>query len=422
MTQPPTAAPRRQISRNTGVAVDGFECRFLSPPTEDLLCVLCNSLMSSPLAFPCCQRAIMCQSCAELLNACPVCGTKFGKSVRDAGRDAAIRTLKVVCKNRRSGCTWEGELQEYKEHSLCCPFDLLGCPNRCSTQQFLPRKDVQYHLKDECPSRTVACEYCGVTGKFCFITADHLDECLRCVVECDCGKSYVRGEKRFHQASCPKAVIRCKYAELGCEAMMRREEMQQHSDDALSHLHLGLETAITLKSLLNVVPISFRMDDFYKHRNTPDLIWYSPGFYTQRRGYKMCISVNASGHASAKGTHFSVYVHLMSGEYDDFLVWPFQGSVKIELLNQLANSEHFAYTAEFVGQKHEKHNSRVVKGIRSHCGLGEERFLPHTVLGHNPTRPCQYLKDNCLYFRVSEVSEDKSNCSWLTCALRCNTN
>ena len=198
--------------------------------------------------------------------------------------------------------------------------------------------------------------------------------------------------------------------------------MDKHNEDALSHLHLGLETAVTLKSLLNVVPIVFQMEDFYKHRNTPDLIWYSPGFYTQKRGYKLCLSVNASGHASGKGTHFSMYVHLMSGEYDDALMWPFQGVVKIELLNQMANSEHFVYHAEFVGQKHEKHNSRVVKGVRSHCGLGEDKFLPYTVLGHNPTRHCQYLKDNCLYFKVSEVSEHESNRSWLTCALKCSLN
>lgn len=336
--------------------------------------------------------------------------------------DTTIQMLKVICKNRRSGCTWEGELQEYREHSLCCQFDLVCCPNRCSSQQFLLRKDTQDHLKWECPSRVTECEHCGASGKFSFIATDHLDHCPRCVVECECGKSYVRGEKRFHYASCPKAVIRCKYAELGCDVMLRREEMEKHNEEALAHLHLGLETAVTLKSLLNVVPIVFHMDDFYKHRNTTDLIWYSPGFYTQRRGYKMCLSVNASGHASAKGTHFSVYVHLMSGEYDDTLVWPFQGVVKIELLNQLANSEHFVYGAEFVGQKHEKHNSRVMKGLRSHCGLGEDKFLPYTVLGHNPTRKCQYLKDNCLYFRVSEVSEHESNRSWLTCALRCNPN
>lgn len=404
------------------MVVPGFECRFLTPPSEDLLCVLCNSLMNAPLAFPCCQRAIMCHSCAELLKACPVCGTKFGKSVFDTNRDTTIQSLSVICKNKRNGCTWEGQLLEYKEHSLCCQYDLLCCPNRCSAKQFLLRKDVQDHLKQECPLRVTACEHCAATGKFSFITTDHLDHCPRCVVECQCGKSYVRAEKRFHQASCPEAVIRCKYAELGCEVMLRRKEMQQHSDDSVSHLRIGLETIVTMKSLLNVVPLVFVMDDFYKHRNTLDLIWYSPAFYSQRRGYKMCLSVNASGHASAKGTHFSVYVHLMSGEYDDLLVWPFQGVVKIELLNQLANSEHFAYNVEFVGQKHEKHNSRVMKGMRSHCGLGEDRFLPYTVLGHNATRHCQYLKDDRLYFRVSEVVEHEATCSWLTCALRCNSN
>ena len=28
-----------------------------------------------------------------------------------------------------------------------------------------------------------------------------------------------------------------------------------------------------------------------------------------------------------EGTHVSVYVHLMSGEIDDFLAWPFKGKI-----------------------------------------------------------------------------------------------
>jgi len=35
----------------------------------------------------------------------------------------------------------------------------------------------------------------------------------------------------------------------------------------------------------------------------------------------------AAGSGPGKGTHISVYIHLMRGEYDEFLQWPFHGDV-----------------------------------------------------------------------------------------------
>lgn len=62
---------------------------------------------------------------------------------------------------------------------------------------------------------------------------------------------------------------------------------------------------------------------------------YSPGFYTSPQGYRICIRVNLDGVESAQGTHLSLFVHLMKGENDELLNWPFAGVITLTVVNQV---------------------------------------------------------------------------------------
>ena len=70
--------------------------------------------------------------------------------------------------------------------------------------------------------------------------------------------------------------------------------------------------------------------------------WYSDSVYSHFGGYKMCLRVGANGDegTEGKGTHISVYVYLMRGDNDDNLKWPFEGTIKVSLLNQLEDGQH----------------------------------------------------------------------------------
>ena len=59
---------------------------------------------------------------------------------------------------------------------------------------------------------------------------------------------------------------------------------------------------------------------------------YSPPFYYF--GYKFRLWFHPNGYSSGKDTHLSVYLHLLKGEYDDKLSWPFQKIVKVTLIDQ----------------------------------------------------------------------------------------
>ena len=47
--------------------------------------------------------------------------------------------------------------------------------------------------------------------------------------------------------------------------------------------------------------------------------------------YMMCLKVYANGQGDGKGTHVTVAVCLMRGEFDDLLKWPFRGDFTIQL-------------------------------------------------------------------------------------------
>ena len=118
----------------------------------------------------------------------------------------------------------------------------------------------------------------------------------------------------------------------------------------------------------------------------------------------MCLRIDANGSGDGKRFYVSVLVHVMRGEFDDHLRWPFQGDITIELLNRLENKDHYATTIRFSG-KSDAVCGRVLYRERAGTGWRCSRFIPHTDLDFTRTsnKRCQYLKANTLCFRVSSV-------------------
>ena len=90
----------------------------------------------------------------------------------------------------------------------------------------------------------------------------------------------------------------------------------------------------------------------------------------------------------------------MRGEFDDHLKWPFRGDVTIQLLDQQDDKNHQTGTAHFNDKTPDSVAERVTSGERA-SGWGVGTFIPHSELGHNPATNCQYLMNDCLYFKVS---------------------
>jgi TNF receptor-associated factor 4 len=161
---------------------------------------------------------------------------------------------------------------------------------------------------------------------------------------------------------------------------------------------MAIDTVSELKAKLVEHDASVIILKNFEQLRIGDKSQYSTPFYTNPGGYKMCLLVYANGCHSdeSKGTHISVFVCMMRGENDDRLTWPFSGEVNIELLNQLEDANHFARLICYTDEKSRK---RVYTSNTGE-GSGHRAFCPHSGLVYDATRNCQYLKDDCLCFRV----------------------
>ena len=436
---------------NTG----GYDYKFVDPPPDKLVCQICLLVARIPYQVMCCGR-VYCQACLDEhkkhSSTCPNC-RKTGQNFPDIRGEwtsgssylikwhgmldflpeflpigeQEIKALKVKCNNSENGCSWVGELRSLDDHLTTCEYALLNCPNKCvknKKEVHVLRCNLDHHLKNKCPNRQYQCPHCKDTGRHCDITTTHLDTCPKVKVPCpnsNCLVSVPRCDLSAHRSTCEFEKVSCKYTGIGCTKEPLRKELQQHEEDDTFHLHLAIETVNKQQEKIKVMadntiagqsgPCLFKMPQYYQHKSSKQA-WYSPPFYTNPGGYKMCIRVDANGNGNGAGTHVSVFVYLMKGRNDDNLPWPFTGEVTIALLNQLANENHYTHTFSFPQQDNEA-SRRVVDGEMAPTGYGIRTFISHDRLDHNADQNCQYLKDDCLYFRI-KVQASKPTKPWLT--------
>ncbi len=321
-----------------------------------------------------------------------------------------IRALPVKCDNMERGCQWVGTVGTLEEHVGVCQFTLVPCPKECKDDNeilTIMMRDLQQHLMKKCPNRDYSCEHCGLKGTYA-ATLDHYGTCEKKIISCtneECTMEMERMKIKNHLSEeCEHTVISCKYISLGCDVKLKRKDMRAHEQDDKAHLTKTADTVIELKNnnkniLGEGESMIFKVSDFQKRKDSND-IFYSPSFYTSPNGYHMKIRVDANGHEKGKGTHVSVYIYLIKGEYDAVLKWPFVGDIAIVLLNQLEDKNHWKKRLDFTGS--------VV--------LGFLQYFPHSKLSCDSASNTQYLEQDTLYFRISIV-KIASQKSWLQCTV-----
>ena len=180
------------------------------------------------------------------------------------------------------------------------------------------------------------------------------------------------------------------------------EQSLQHQLKVNTQLQLQVETIfkfswpLQLDYLANsgneVVPVVIKLAEFKKYRNN-QCVRFS-GFYTRDGGYKMYLCTYPSGCASYDN-YVTVSARLMKGDHDDHLTWPAKGTLTVQLLNQLSDSNH-SEPVEFYFDGSSKSCQRVE--MVSFDGLFQ--FIHHNRLSYDADKKCQYLKDDCLFFKV----------------------
>ena len=135
----------------------------------------------------------------------------------------------------------------------------------------------------------------------------------------------------------------------------------------------------------------FTLTEFKKQqakRETGD--WYSDPFYNHPGGYRIQLGICTNGYGKALGTHLTAHLHVPTGSNDDNLKWPIKCIVYLQMLNQRGD-----------------HGHHTVIGTHTHTkGLGilligsTDKFFPLDKLGYCGGQNTEYLKNDCLKFRM----------------------
>ena len=380
----------------------------------DYQCPICYELFTEPLSEPfitdcghlCCRK---CRDC--LLDSsktdCPTC--REPDMLKDARCDKylqrVVKSLEVHCSDYKEGCEWVGELRDLRKHleeqcGIACPF---GC-NKCSR-----RSEMREHTRHHCHKRMISCENCGYYNTFTIVTEKHYPICPRSPIDCPNQHCPVEGLRRHrleqHLNECSHQLVDC--PNTGCSVRLPREEMKLHT---LEQHNLVLEetnqavaiTPVSPQYLYNQAPMEFIISD-YNEKKEANKMWVSPPFYTHSRGYKFQLEVCPNGDGTGSGSHLSIYAHLMRGEYDNELEWPFEGDIGVELLNWRTDTNHLSHTIDFNRYTDPglKYSYQVTDQVFVPDGLGKHQFISHTDLVS--TTNTEYLLDDYLKLRVGVI-------------------
>lgn len=189
----------------------------------------------------------------------------------------------------------------------------------------------------------------------------------------------------------------------------RKMEQQQASSEQEQRKQQGqIGELVSTLNRSHVILSDITMTNFKDNKKSKVTDWYSSPFYSHIGGYKLCLRVAANGESDGEGTHVSVYVHLMRGKHDDHLQWPFRGVITIQLLNQKRDVQHRQHKLTFDRRTSSSISCRVTGRDVATGGQGCTKFIAHNELvpAFFASTGGEYLKNDCLKFRIVEVTVD----------------
>ncbi|XP_019622390.1 PREDICTED: TNF receptor-associated factor 6-like [Branchiostoma belcheri] len=411
------------------------EVHFEAPLEKRFECPVCRQVLRFPVEFQECGHHVCSQCIPELVRtsgACPIDNKTISRdqAYPNKSLQLEIAALAVRCPHAVRGCTWRGRYDEHQSHDESCDHATEPCPNGCGAE--VQKRFLQSHVSNDCPKRGTACDFCGQNVQQ-EDEIEHLKVCPKFPMSCPNGcdaKELPREELVYHSArECPKAVIDCPFAGVGCAFEAKREHMPVHQEARFTdHLELTVgmvmandrrlasqhgmlvDSSLTLEAMQGNVgsmdkvngcqllwKITSYNEKFADAKAGRRVSLYSPMFLTSRYGYKMAISICPNGDGQGKGKYMSMFMCIIRGEFDALLPWPFAQKVTITVIDQCqdpAARKNILYVMkpntckdniQFLGRPtHERNPS-----------FGTQMFCPLSQLHRG-----DYIRDNTMFISV----------------------
>nr|XP_046233053.1 TNF receptor-associated factor 5 [Scatophagus argus] len=122
----------------------------------------------------------------------------------------------------------------------------------------------------------------------------------------------------------------------------------------------------------------------------------SAPFHTSRCGYKMAAKIYLNGDGEGRGTHLSLYVVLMPGDFDALLPWPFKQTVSLSILDQSGAGNHRSLS--FRPDPTSKSFQRPAAESIGNVAVGFSCFVPLSKL--ETPQEAMYVNNDTLFVKV----------------------
>ena len=110
------------------------------------------------------------------------------------------------------------------------------------------------------------------------------------------------------------------------------------------------------------------------------------------------MEINLNGIADGVGKYMALCIHLMQGDHDDFLQWPFAKKFKLSILDQSeGEGERHDISETVVAQPRWQACQRPV-ALHNRYGLGHPKFAPIKLI----CQP-QYTKNDALLVKFEMI-------------------
>ena len=444
----PVSASRQGQPSGSAEERRRLEWEFVEDLENDdrISCKICMGVLVEPHLITCCGECA-CRSCfyrhwetesvrGDRKRRCPYCRKEVSNFslILNADLEREINKLIVRCIHSERGCGWSGQLKDGDSHLNNCGFVPINCPNGCGCEKF-EKHAISDHLT-VCPMEVVKCPFENI--------GCHSEHRTRKEIQAHSSKDIhhhlillARSNiAMFRESDESLASLRLHYGRISQEKQQKIDSQKselanlEQTIESLETELVGMQQKITnlrdieetsrtrcstelndkaeearqmhelcAVSLAEVQalpvpkamsfscpPVTFTVDQFNLRMSSDDQ-WISPPFYTHYGGYKMCLSVYPNGLMDAKGNHMSVFFHMMCGEFDDHLAWPFPGAIiNISAISQktgfgamMGGRGNFGADVELMGQVTLDCRSRVFDGSYG-PGYGRQKYVPHNVM------------------------------------------
>ena len=153
---------------------------FVESPPDSMLCPICYQVLREPQMVHCCSEKF-CEPCIQRVRLagrpCPMCRTDGFQVMAERKLRGRIMDLAVFCRNRDSGCHWQGELRALNQHTTSdCSYQVLPCQHGCGAR--LQRCQLAEHEK-RCCAQALAGEEGGALSPLEQRLEKRIDQALR---------------------------------------------------------------------------------------------------------------------------------------------------------------------------------------------------------------------------------------------------